>query len=171
MAKISQEYNALNACDLQVPPFDSSTIPQFTQVEVKNKLLGTKTNKAAPPGDVPPKIIKMFAEQISLPLTNIINSSISSGIWPNLWKIESVTPVPKVHPPKLLKDLRNISGLVTFNKVQEKLIGELILSDMKTTIDPAQYVNQPGVSLQHYLINMINKILVETDITLHKQQQ
>ena len=106
MAKISQEYNALNACDLQVPPFDSSTIPQFSQVEVKNKLLGTKTNKAAPPGDVPPKIIKMFAEQISFPLPSIINSSISSGIWPNLWKIESVTPVPKVHPHKLLKHLK-----------------------------------------------------------------
>ena len=96
-------------------------------------------------------------------MTHIINSSISSGIWPDSWKIESVTPVPKVHPPKFLKDLRNISGLVTFNKIQEKLISELILSDMKTALDPSQYANQSGVSLQHYLINMINKILTDTD--------
>ena len=71
--------------------------------------------------------------------------------------------MPKVHPPKQIKDLRNISGLFTFNKIQEKLIGELVLSDMKTTIDPSQYANQSGVSLQSYLNNIINKILLNTD--------
>ena len=142
MSKISQEYDALLACDIQIPPFELSNIPQFSQLEVKKKLLATKTNKASPSGDVPPKIIKMCAEQISVPLTKIINSSISSGIWPDSWKIESVTPVPKVHPPNFFKDLRNISGLVIFNKIQEKLITELILSDMKTTLDPSMKINQ-----------------------------
>ena len=83
MSQISQEYDALIASDIQVPPFELSSIPQFSQLQVKQKLLATKTNKASPQGDVPPKIIKMCAEQISVPLTNIINSSISSGIWPD----------------------------------------------------------------------------------------
>ena len=34
---------------------------------------------------------------------------------------------------------------------------------MKTALDPSQYANQSGVCLQHYLINMINKILNHTD--------
>ena len=34
---------------------------------------------------------------------------------------------------------------------------------MEENIDPSQYANQIGISLQHYLIKMINQILVDTD--------
>ena len=65
--------------------------------------------------------------------------------------------------PKGVEDLRNISGLLTFNKVAEKMIAELIIQDMSETLDPSQYANQKGLSLQHYLIKMIHRILSDTD--------
>ena len=52
---------------------------------------------------------------------------------------------------------------MTFNKIQEKLISEIIISDMKESMDPSQYGNEYGLSIQHYLINMIDKILSDTD--------
>ena len=70
-----------------------------------------------------------------------------------------VTPVAKVHPPVSVSDLRNISGLKNFSKITEKLLGKFIISDMSYTRDPSQYGNQKGVSVNHYLINMIHKIL------------
>ena len=85
------------------------------------------------------------------------------GAWSKLYKSESVTPVPKLFPPKTLDDLRNISGLLTFDKIAEKMIAELIISDMSSSLDPSQYANQKDLSLQHYLIKMINKILSDTD--------
>ena len=75
-----------------------------------------------------------------------------------MFKIEYVTPVPKVFPPRKLKNLRSISGLMTLDKQFEKLIEEIMLSDMKHQIDPCQYGNQYGLSMQHYLIKMINKL-------------
>ena len=39
----------------------------------------------------------------------------------------------------------------------------LIVEDMTLNLDPSQYANQQGLSLQHYLINMINLILSEVD--------
>ena len=60
---------------------------------------------------------------------------------------------------KKILEVRNISGLLTFDKIFEKLISELIISDMSNHIDPSQYGNQRGVSIQHYLINMVHKIL------------
>ena len=45
----------------------------------------------------------------------------------------------------------------------EKIIGELLVSDIMEYLDPAQHANQQGVSLQHYLIKMINVILTDTD--------
>ena len=41
----------------------------------------------------------------------------------------------------------------------EKLISELIISDMRPKMDPSQYGNQKGMSIQHYLISMIHRIL------------
>ena len=40
---------------------------------------------------------------------------------------------------------------------------EIIISDMKDHKDPSQYGNQHGLSIQHYLIDMIHKILGESD--------
>ena len=45
----------------------------------------------------------------------------------------------------------------------EKLLSELIISDMKPNMDPSQYGNQTGISIQHYLINMIHRILTALD--------
>ena len=162
-AKVSQEYEPLKSEDIHVPEFEQSTIPSFTHQQVKKHLEKIKTNKAVPPGDIPPKLIKTFAAEMSKPLSHIINSSIKMGKWSKLYKLESVTPVPKVFPPKTVEDLRNISGLKTFDKIAEKLIAELIISDMSKKLDPAQFANQKGLSLQHYLIKMIHKILNDLD--------
>ena len=78
------------------------------------------------------------------------------GQWSKLYKKESVTPVPKTYPTKSPEDLRNISGLLTFNKVSEQMISELMISDIMENLDPSQYANQKTVSLKHYLIKIIN---------------
>ena len=52
------------------------------------------------------------------------------------------TTVPKVKPTQSAAQLRNISGLKNFDKVMEKLVSELIISDMENSLDKAQYGNQ-----------------------------
>ena len=162
-AKVSQEYNPLKTGDIKVPNFPDSSIPFFKLEQVKMKLQEIKINKAVPPNDIPPKIVKMFAAELAEPLCHIINSFIKMGAWGKLYKAEIITPVPKCFPPESLNDLRNISGLLTFNKIAEKLVAEMIIEDMTEKLDKSQYANQKGLSLQHYLIKMINKILKDTD--------
>ena len=162
-SKVSQEFEPLKTEDIVVPDFCESTIPTFTPQQVQEKLEKIKTNKSVPPNDIPPKIIKMFAAEISIPLSDIVNASMRLGAWSKLYKAEMVTPVPKCFPPKSPDELRNISGLLTFDKVSEQLVAELIISDMANLLDKSQYANQKDLSLQHYLIKMINKILSDTD--------
>ena len=52
---------------------------------------------------------------------------------------------------------------MTIDKVFEKLLAELMIEDMTKSIEPKQYGNQKGISIQHYLIQMIHKILSDTD--------
>ena len=63
----------------------------------------------------------------------------------------------------VISDLRNISGLLTMNKIAEKCIAELMINDMKANLDPSQYANQKGISIQHYLVNMLYRILTTLD--------
>ena len=98
-----------------------------------------------------------------MPLANALNSSIRQGCWPTILKLEMVTPVPKVFPPKDIDQLRNISGLLNLDKIAEKIISKMMISDMKINLDPAQYANQKGLSIQHYLVKMIDRILKAVD--------
>ena len=102
-------YNVLNECEINIPPFEENSIPQFAQSQVKNILDSLEKKKAVPPGDIPTKILKHFAKEIATPVTNVINSAIKQGVWPSMIKTEFITPVPKVYPPKKLKNLRSIS--------------------------------------------------------------
>ena len=46
-------------------------------------------------GDIPAKIIKITKEEIAEPITNCINSSISTGTFPDVLKIADILPVLK----------------------------------------------------------------------------
>ena len=118
---------------------------------------------AAVPGDLPIRIIAEFGDQLSRPLAHIINSCFTLGQYPAIWKVEHVTPVPKVLPPEKLKDLRKISGLLNFSKITDKILAQYIAEDMEHTRDKSQYGNQKNISIQHYLVNLLHKILTSLD--------
>ena len=114
-------------------------------------------------GDLPMKVISEFADDLTLPLSHIINSSLQQGKYPNIWKKEIVTPAAKVFPPEKLKDLRKISGLLNFSKIMDNILSEFLIEDMAASRDLAQYGNEKGLSVQHYLVKMLHKILVTLD--------
>ena len=160
---IPNSYDDLKTDDISVPPFTEDQIPQFKPSEVWLILTKLKSGKATVEGDFPVSLIKQFAAYIAEPLTDIYNTSIKLGQYPNVYKFEVSTPVPKSHPPKTTKDIRNISGLLTFDKVFEKLLSKLMISDMSSKMDPSQYGNKKGISIQHYLIKMLDRILSALD--------
>ena len=162
-AAVSQEYDRLENEDINLPPFSESEIPEVGEAEVIATLSEMDPNKSSINGDVPAKILKHFAQLLGKPVTHVLNTSIRQGCWPDIFKHEIVTPVPKVFPPKNIDDLRNISGLLNLDKVAEKIIAKIMISDMKQKLDPSQFANQKGLSIQHYLVKMIDKILAALD--------
>ena len=162
-SKISQEYEKIEKKDIEIPPFRPCDIPVISVANVEKHLMAISTCKATTRNDIPAVIFKRFAKQLSVPICDLINSCIKEGVWPNIFKKEIVTPVPKVFPPFKIEDLRNISGLITLNKIAEKCIVELMLKDMKEKLDKKQYANQKGLGIEHYLIDMIERILSVLD--------
>ena len=150
-AEISHEYEEIKSEDIEIPVFSDEEIPIIEESEVIAALKEIDTNKSNVKDDIPAKILKEFASHLGKPIADIINTSIRQGAWPDIFKLEMVTPVPKVQGvPKNVEELRNISGLLNLDKIAEKIIAKILISDMMKNIDPSQYANQKGLSIQHY---------------------
>ena len=130
-AEVSCEYQPLNRDEIIFPHFNSMDIPVLSESDVLQVLFDMDCSKATRQSDIPAKIFKRFAKVLHKPLTSVINDAIKQGYWPDFLKLEIVTPIPKINNPKNIDDLRNISGLMNLNKIMEKLICKLIISDMK----------------------------------------
>ena len=74
--------------------------PNIGPYKVFKAIKKMNRNSAAVPGDLPIKLIDRFADELTLPLCHIINSCLQSGQYPRLWKVEVVSPIPKVYPLK-----------------------------------------------------------------------
>ena len=128
-----------------------------------------KNNTATINGDIPIKLIKIFGHELSHPLSHIYKRCRDFGEYPDIWKLEIVTPAPKKYPPQTPQELRKISGTPNFSKIFEKILAEVLVEDMAPTSDPSQYGNEKGISTQHYLIKMINRILTCLDKNNNKE--
>ena len=160
---ISNEYEPVNADEIEIPPFTQASIPQFKPHQIRKYLQGIKTNKATAPGDIPARIIKDFALYLCIPFADIVNSGLKNGKWPTQYKRETITPTPKQFPPETAEMLRPIANLCNLNKIMEKIVSEMVICDMSDKLDPSQYGNQKHTSIQHYLVRLLHRVLTSVD--------
>ena len=160
---VNNSYEPKKKENIDIPQFNEDSIPYLSTKEVESYINQPKTKPSTPPGDIPAKLVKRFSKYFSTTLTHILNACLKRGEWPNVWKVEAITPVPKVYPPMKMDKLRPISGLFVFNKIAEKIFSNILIKDMKDKLDASQFGNQKGLSIQHYLIKVIHKILTSLD--------
>lgn len=72
--------------------------------------------------------IKNIHNSIVQPLTIIYNMSLSSGIFPEIWKLAVVHPIHKHGPKNVPDNYRPISLLGAFSKILEKIVNKRITS-------------------------------------------
>ena len=97
--------------------FQEVTIQQILQI-----LKSTKSTKAAGIDTIPARIVKDIAEEISAPLTFLINSSLSIGLFPTAEKTAKVTPLYKSGDRSNIDNYRPISVLNIISKTFERVV-------------------------------------------------
>ena len=163
-SKIANEYKPLENTDIPNWMYQTEELPPIIEpYQMYLMIEKMSSKKATVKDDIPMKIIKEFSVELAEPLAHILNFGISEGQYPNIWKFETITPVPKIFPPQKISQLRKISGLKNFAKICDGFLAQFITSDMLPHMDPAQYGNQKGLSAQHYLVKMLHQILTATD--------
>ncbi|CAH2088133.1 unnamed protein product [Euphydryas editha] len=103
----------------------SSFFMQPTDVfEVEALISKLENDKASGIDGIGGSLIKQIKDIIIEPLTLIFNSSMSTGIFPDIWKLASITPVYKSGPRDVPGSYRPISLLGIFSKLLEKIVNK-----------------------------------------------
>ena len=97
-------------------------IRTVTLKEVVHELRNIRSDCSTGPDNIPAKMIKMVADYLGSPLTDVINTCIKNLYFPSAWKLARICAIPKGNQIKSEKDFRPISILPVLSKVYERLI-------------------------------------------------
>ena len=141
--------------------FSFSTV---TTDQVKSQLFSIKS-LAIGSDCVNLEMLKLCCPRIIPFLTNIINSCILEGIFPDAWKIARVMPLPKNNNVISLNELRPISILPCLSKVLERVMNDQVKKFLeKNIILPANQSGfRTGYSCTTTLLSLTDDILRASD--------
>ena len=109
--------------------------------------------------------MKESIDYILIPLTHIINQSLTSGIVPQIMKIARVMPIFKSGDKHNFGNYRPISILPDFSKILENVIATKLIKylDFNKLFYEHQYGFRPKHNTTHPIIHLLNQIAKSND--------
>ena len=136
-----------------------------TPEEIYSLIGNIKIKKEVRENDIDNKLLKLSNTIISPFLSNIFNSCIQQGEFPNFLKIGEVVPVFKKGDSNLLTNYRPISILSQINKIFEKLIYNKINDYLEKyhLISDKQFGFRQNSSMSYAISNIYEKLIQNSD--------
>ena len=122
MSKSAQNYNTSNTNFNDLPSNNETiflypSIPSEIYSIIKNLNLSQSDKN-----EFPAKLFKLIAFELSSRISNLINTCMTTGKYPDLLKIARVIPIFKKGSPSEPQNYRPISILPNLNKIIEKVL-------------------------------------------------
>ena len=146
-------------------PSSSFAFNAVLPCEVEAEINSLPPNKALGLYSCPVRILKDASQTLSKPLAILLNKSVQSGIYPSKLKHAKIIPVFKNEDESDPNNYRPISLLSVFNRIFEKLMYKRLQSfiDKYDILSKSQYGFRENCSIQHALIDIVNKIQLNFD--------
>lgn len=129
----------------------------LTEEMIVKRIRESKKPNSSVPGDIPPNLINELSETIAYPVMLIFNSVPREGRWPELWRTEYQTVIPKVKRPTSVNELRNLSCTNFLSKVLESFVADAIKSEIN--LSELQYGGMKGCGTDNFLVEMWDTVL------------
>ena len=133
---------------------------KFSEVElgeIEKQIGKLNPRKATTSNNIPTKLLKENSDICSTVLHKLINTSITSGTFPDQLKIADISPVFKKDDATNAKNYRPISVLPSVSKVYERLIQNQLMEHLNKYLSPFLCGYRKGYSTQHALTSLIEK--------------
>ena len=122
-----------------------------------SKLLGKiNVKKATGYDQIPPQLIRMSHSNLSLSLTEIINTSFNHCEYPNDMKKAEISPIFKKGDDMLKEKYRPVSILTTFSKVFETVISEQLMSFFNGIFNEMLCAYRKKYGCNHVLLKLVD---------------
>ena len=145
---------------------NSFSLYQCDPVEVEAVISLFNPNKKTGPNSIPPSILQEFASDFSKPISDIINISFNTGVYPDIMKLATIIPIFKKGSKILVGNYRPISLLSNLNKIFEKLMFKRLQSfiDKYKLLYKYQFGFREKHSTNHALIEIAESIQNALDL-------
>ena len=131
-----------------------------TPYEISDIISTLKSGKSLGPNSIPMKILKSLSSLISIPLSQIINESFKSGVFPDKLKLAKVIPLFKKACLLTASNYRPISLLSIFSKITEKVMYERLYKFLTKyeILYALQFGFRASQSINHALVSLTESI-------------
>lgn len=127
---------------------------EITQEHVKLKLTRLNSKKSAGPDTIPPKLVKIIHAEIACDLTEIFNSCIRQGIFPEDMKHADITPIYKKMDALSKDNYRPVNVIGVLSKLFEIILAEQLGSHFKDRFSIFLSAYRKKYSCQNALLHM-----------------
>ncbi|KAI4887040.1 hypothetical protein NFI96_023441 [Prochilodus magdalenae] len=125
------------------PPPDDQVLC-LTAADVRKTLRRVNPRKAAGPDNIPARVLKECADQLTDVFTDIFNISLSSATVPTCLKATAIIPVQKKSSVSCLNDYRPIALTRIIMKCFERLVLRHIKTLLPPSLDSLQFAYRPN---------------------------
>ena len=136
-----------------------------TQEIVKRKITQLSNYKSSGLVNISSALMKGSMNILINEFTYLYNLVISTGIFPDDWKIATVTPIPKVSNPRTCGELRPISILPTPGKIMEQILHDQIKQFLEASkyLIEEQFGFRQNKSTTKALARLLDSLLTNAD--------
>ena len=122
--------------------------------------MSPSSNKACGPFSISTSLLKTLKSVLLIPLQLLFNHAFPTGLVPDQFKVVKVVPIHKKRSSLLASNNRPISLLSIFNKVNEKLMYNRIISYLEkfSILHNNQFCSRSKHLITHALLLLTNKI-------------
>lgn len=122
---------------------------------VKKILSSLKANKSTGYDNIPPRMVKLCAEELSVTITESINSAMKNNQFPSDLKKADLVPLFKKADDMLKENYRPVSILPVFSKVFEIVIADQLMEFFKYIFNDLLCAYRKKYSTEHLLIELL----------------
>ena len=123
--KLAEKLESRNDDDLLIKINAQTENLKFKLIDntyVLNAISKLKNGKSPGPDKISTRLVKDSGDFIWKPLIMVYNSSLETGVFPDFWKLASVSPIFKAGPRNDVNNYRPISVIAIFSRILEKIV-------------------------------------------------
>ncbi len=143
----------------KAPPPPGDQVMMLSPDSVRRSLSRINARKAPGPDNIPGRVLRDCAVELTDVFTDIFNISLSQAVVPTCFKATTIIPVPKKSSPSCFNDYRPVALTPIIMKCFERLVMHHIKSVLPPSLDPFQFAYRSNRSTDDTIATALHPAL------------